>query len=139
MTTIESFDAGVAHQIGRYADAVRVPAGYDQILVSGTPGITADGSVPDDIAGESTQAWRNISAVLSLAGASLADIVSIRQWLTDAGDIGAYVTVRSHFVKHEPASFLGVIPALVWPNLKVEVEVIAGVPASGRSASQTPR
>jgi 2-iminobutanoate/2-iminopropanoate deaminase len=139
MTTVESFDAGVAHQIGRYADAVRVPAGYDQILVSGTPGVAADGSVPDDIADESTQAWQNVSAVLSLAGASLTDIVSIRQWLTDADDIGAYVTVRSQFIKHEPVSFLGVIPALVWPNLKVEVEVIAAVPASGRSASSTPR
>jgi hypothetical protein len=35
MTAIESFDAGIARQIGHYADAVRVPASYDQILVSG--------------------------------------------------------------------------------------------------------
>lgn len=31
--TVETFDAGVAHRIGRYADAVRAPAGCDQILV----------------------------------------------------------------------------------------------------------
>jgi hypothetical protein len=44
MTAAESFDAGIARQLGHYADAVRVPAGYDQILVSGTPGLarTAD-------------------------------------------------------------------------------------------------
>ena len=69
--------------------------------------------------------------MLHAAGASLSDIVSIRQWLTDADDISAYVAVRSEFVKHEPASFLGVIPALVWPNLKVEVEVIAAVYGTG--------
>jgi hypothetical protein len=45
MTSPEAFDAGVAHQIGHYADAVRVPSGYDQILVSGTPGLAPDGSV----------------------------------------------------------------------------------------------
>ena len=27
MTSPEAFDAGVAHQIGHYADAVRVPSG----------------------------------------------------------------------------------------------------------------
>jgi hypothetical protein len=39
MTAAESFDAGIARQIGQYADAVRVLAGYDHILVSGTPGL----------------------------------------------------------------------------------------------------
>ena len=46
MTVLESFDAGVAHQLGLYADAVRVPAGWDQILVSGTPGLAPDGTLP---------------------------------------------------------------------------------------------
>jgi hypothetical protein len=46
MTAAESFDAGIARQIGHYADAVRVPAGHDQILVSGTPGLAPDGSLP---------------------------------------------------------------------------------------------
>jgi 2-iminobutanoate/2-iminopropanoate deaminase len=130
MRVPESFDAGVAHQIGHYADAVRVPAGYDQVYVSGTPGLAADGSISDNITGESTQAWQNVSAILSRAGARLSDIVVVRQWLTSADDISAYVAVRSQFIKHEPASFLGVIPALVWPNLKVEVEVIAVLQSS---------
>jgi 2-iminobutanoate/2-iminopropanoate deaminase len=38
MTAAETIDAGIARQIGHYADAVWVPAGHDQILVSGTPG-----------------------------------------------------------------------------------------------------
>jgi 2-iminobutanoate/2-iminopropanoate deaminase len=131
VTDVRSFDVGVAHQIGRYADAVRIPAGYDQIVVSGTPGLRGDGSVPDNVTDEATQAWRNVSAILEAAGATLADVVSVRQWLTDAADIPAYVAVRSQFITHEPASFLGVIPALVWPNLRVEVEVIAAVARVG--------
>ncbi|MCW2902611.1 MAG: enamine deaminase RidA [Streptosporangiaceae bacterium] len=128
MNTVKSLDAGVAHQIGRYADAVLVPAGYQQIFVSGTPGLTRDGTLPEDFTDESTQAWRNVEEILSRAGAGLTDIVSIRQWLIDPADIPAYVAVRSQFIKHEPASMLAVIPGLVRPEIKVEVEVIAVLP-----------
>ena len=65
-----------------YADAVRVPAGHDQILVCGTPGLAPDGSLPGDMTGQATQAWRNVQTTLSQAGASLSDIVSVRQWQT---------------------------------------------------------
>ena len=129
MTSPEAFDAGVAHQIGHYADAVRVPAGYDQILVSGTPGLAPDGSLAPDMTGQATQAWQNVEAILSQAGASLADIVAVRQWLTDAADIPAYVAVRSKVISHEPAFMPGVIPGLVRPEFLIEVEVIAAVPA----------
>ncbi len=129
MSSPEAFDAGVAHQIGHYSDAVRVPSGYDQILVSGTPGLAPDGSLAPDMTGQATQAWQNIEAILSRAGASLADVVAVRQWLTDAGDIRAYADVRSKFIKHEPAFMLGVIPGLVRPDFLVEIEVIAAVPA----------
>lgn len=125
MKAPESFDAGVAHQIGRYADAVLVPAGYQQIFVSGTPGLTSDGTLPGDVTEESRQAWRNVAEILARAGAQLTDIVSVRQWLTDAADIPAYVAVRSEFIKHEPASMLAVIAGLVRPEMRIEVEVIA--------------
>ena len=71
MTAAESFDAGIARQSGHYADAVRVPAGHDQILVSGTPGLAPDGSLPGGMTGQATQAWQNIQTTLSQAGASI--------------------------------------------------------------------
>ena len=100
MSTPESINVGVSHQIGHYADAVRVPAGYDTILVSGTPGLADDGSLPKSFAKEAAQAWRNVEAILARAGATLSDIVSVRQWLTSVDDIPAYVPVRSQFLKH---------------------------------------
>jgi 2-iminobutanoate/2-iminopropanoate deaminase len=129
MTAAESFDTGIARQIGHYADAVRVPAGHDQILVSGTPGLAPDGSLPSDVTGQATQAWQNIQTTLSQVGASLSDIVSVRQWLTSAEDIRAYVEVRNKFITHKPAALLGVIPGLVRPDFLIEVEVVAAVPA----------
>jgi enamine deaminase RidA (YjgF/YER057c/UK114 family) len=80
----ETYDAGFSHQIGRYSDAIRVPAGreHDQVIVSGTPGLDENGSIPADFADEARQAWRNVGAILAKAGASVGDIVSVRQYLT---------------------------------------------------------
>jgi enamine deaminase RidA (YjgF/YER057c/UK114 family) len=41
------------------------------------------------------QAGRNIEDALGRAGATLSDIVSVRQWLTHAADIPAYAALRS--------------------------------------------
>jgi 2-iminobutanoate/2-iminopropanoate deaminase len=121
----ESISTGIAAHIGKYADAVRIPAGAEIIYTSGTPGLRPDGTLPDDFSEEATQAWRNVEDALARAGAKLTDIVSVRQWLTDAADIPAYGKVRSSVIKHEPVFMLAVIPALVWPNIRVEVEVTA--------------
>lgn len=123
--TFESISTGIAAHIGRYADAVRIPAGAEVIYTSGTPGLRPDGTLPEDFTDEVTQAWRNIEEALRQAGAALTDNVSVRQWLTDANDIPAYAAVRSKVITHEPVFMLAVIPALVWPNIRVEVEVTA--------------
>jgi 2-iminobutanoate/2-iminopropanoate deaminase len=77
--------------------------------------------------GQATQAWQNIETTLNQAGASLGDIVSVRQWLTSAEDVRAYVDVRNRFITHKPAFMLGVIPGLVRPDFLIEIEVVAAV------------
>ena len=131
MNAPQTYDAGVAHQIGRYSDAFRVPAGYDQIVVSGTPGLDENGSIPADFADEARQAWRNVTAILEKAGASVSNIVSIRQYLTREEDIKTYLAVQQQMITHEPAGMLLVATAMVWPEIHVEVEAVALVP-SGR-------
>jgi 2-iminobutanoate/2-iminopropanoate deaminase len=124
-SAFETISTGVAAHIGRYSDAVSVPATAELVMTSGTPGLRPDGSVPGDFSEEASQAWRNVADVLERAGASLTDIVSVRQWLTNADDIPAYAAVRSSVIKHQPVFMLAVVPALVWPNIRVEVEVTA--------------
>ena len=131
MNPPQTYDAGISHQIGRYSDAVRAPADYDQIVVSGTPGLDENGNIPADFADEARQAWRNVAAILEKAGASISDIVSIRQYLTREEDIKTYVEVRSEMITHEPAGMLLVAKALMWPEIHVEIEAVALVP-SGR-------
>jgi Endoribonuclease L-PSP len=73
----------------------------------------------------SPQAWRNVEDALSRAGATLGDIISVPQWLVDAADINAYAAVRTAVITHQPVVMLAVVPALVWPNMRVEIEVTA--------------
>jgi enamine deaminase RidA (YjgF/YER057c/UK114 family) len=129
MSAPQTYDAGISHRIGRYSDAIQVSAGCDQIIVSGTPGIDENGNVPADFADEVRQAWRNVAAILDKAGASLSDIVSVRQYLTREEDIKAYVDVRSEMITHEPAGMLLVTKALMRPDIHVEVEAVALVPS----------
>jgi 2-iminobutanoate/2-iminopropanoate deaminase len=132
------FEVGVARQIGSYADAVRVPAGYDLVFLSGTPGITPDGVLPDGITAQSEQAWKNVQSALEAAGARLGDIVSVHHWLKHEADIPAYVAVRNQFISHQPVYMLAVVPSLVRDDFLVEVEVIAAV-ASPQFTGQTER
>jgi 2-iminobutanoate/2-iminopropanoate deaminase len=126
---VEPILTGVASHIGDYADAVRVPAGAELIYTSGTPGLRPDGTLPQDFSEEAAQAWRNVEDALKRSGAALVDIISVRQWLTDAADIPAYAAVRKSVIHHQPVFMLGVIPGLVWPDMRVEIEVIAVRPA----------
>jgi enamine deaminase RidA (YjgF/YER057c/UK114 family) len=63
----ETNGAWFSHQIGRYSDAIRVPAGqgHDQIIVSGNPGLDEIGAMPADLADEARQEWQNIGAILA--------------------------------------------------------------------------
>jgi 2-iminobutanoate/2-iminopropanoate deaminase len=124
-TEPEALYTGVASHIGKYADAVRIPPDAALVYTSGTPGLRPDGTLPEDFSAEATQAWRNVEVALARAGAGLSDIVCVRQWLTDADDIPAYAAVRAAVIKHDPVFMLAVIPALVWPSIRVELEVTA--------------
>lgn len=125
---LSTIDQGIATQIGHYADAIVIPAGYDQTVVSSTPGLDQDGELPADITGQSEQAWENVTRILDAAGAGISDIVFIRQWLTSESDTADYLAVRTRYVTHRPASMLAVIPALVRPGFLIELEIIAARP-----------
>lgn len=117
---------GVASRIGTYLDAVEVPAGARWLVTAGTPGLSADGVLPEGIAAQAELAWRHIETLLERAGMTIADVVKITQYLTRESDIAEYAKVRSrHLGDARPASTLLVVPSLVRPGFLLEVEVIA--------------
>lgn len=130
MTSITAIFTGVAaHITTGYADAVAITNGGTQVFVSGTPGLREDGTPPEDFSDEARQCWANVEEALARAGAELTDIVYMRQWLTSRDDVPAYLAVSKGIIHHQPAAMLSIIDGLVWPNLRVEVEVTAILPA----------
>ena len=119
-------DIGVARQIGSYSDGVETPQGARWLYTSGTPGLAADGTLPDDITGQAEIAWTHIVTLLERAGMTVHHLVKVTQYLTRPEDIPAYTKVRKRVLGDaRPAFMLLVVPRLVRPEFLLEVEVIA--------------
>jgi enamine deaminase RidA (YjgF/YER057c/UK114 family) len=119
-------DIGAARQIGAYSDAIETAPNLRWLLTSGTPGLAASGELPQDTAAQAAIAWEYVLKLLARANMQTSDIVKVTQYLTRAQDIAAYGQVRSRFLGDiRPASMLLVVPQLVWPEILVEIEVIA--------------
>ena len=117
---------GVASQIGKYSDALEVPANARWLYTSGTPGLALDGNLPDDIAGQAEVAWTHIVSMLTRARMDVNDLVKVTHYLLRAEDIPAYVQVRGKFLGDaRPASMLLIVPELVKPTFLLEIEAIA--------------
>ena len=99
----------------------------DFIFVSGCTSIV-DGKVvhEGDIARQTEQALLNVSAALQQLGASLADVVQTRLYVTDISrweEVGQ--AHRMAFELAPPATSMVQVAALIDPRLLVEVEAVA--------------
>jgi enamine deaminase RidA (YjgF/YER057c/UK114 family) len=108
-----------------FSRAVRIG---DRVLVSGTAPVWPDGSCPDDAEAQARRCFEIITAALAEAGASLADVVRTRMFLTDAADADAVGRVHGElFADIRPAATMVVVAALLDPRWKVEIEAEAVV------------
>ena len=98
----------------------------DRVLVSGTGPVWPDGSCDPDPELQARRCLEIIAAALEEAGASAADVVRTRMYVTDAGHGEA--EGRAHaalFAEVRPAATMVVVAALMHPDHLVEVEVEA--------------
>ncbi|MDB5408284.1 MAG: endoribonuclease family protein 15 [Rhodospirillales bacterium] len=118
--------SGVAAPTGPYSHAIETTGAARWLHISGQVGRAPDGSMADDIAGQSEQVWRNLVAVLAGAGMTTRNLVKVTAYLTRPEHTAAYGAVRSRFLGDaRPASTLLVIQALAQSDFLVEVEAIA--------------
>jgi len=117
---------GQATPFSHYCHVVK--AG-NQIWVSGTVGIAADGSIPEGVVEQFELAVANMDACLKAVGAGAENVVKVVVYLTDVDDRSKINPIRQrYFGAHRPASTLVEVSALVAPELKVEIEAQAVLP-----------
>ncbi len=120
-------NAGIARHVGSYSDAVEIVDAKRILYVSGTPGVESDsGELPESFVEQADLAWRNIIRILGEADMGVEDIVKLTQHLIRREDLQSYREIRSrHLGECAPASMLTILPGLVWPNMLIELEVVA--------------
>ncbi|UCD69958.1 MAG: RidA family protein [Betaproteobacteria bacterium] len=120
-------NAGIANHVGSYSDAVEIIDANRILYVSGTPGIDGEsGALPESFPEQADLAWKNVIRILGEADMGVEDIVKLTQHLIRREDLPSYREIRSrHLGKCAPASMLTILPGLVWPNMLIELEVVA--------------
>ncbi len=106
-----------------FSRAVRVG---DRVLVSGTAPVWPDGSCPPDPSVQARRCLEIILDALSRLGATAADVVRTRLYVTDRADIEAIARVHGEtFGSVRPAATIVVVAGLADARWRVEIEAEA--------------
>jgi enamine deaminase RidA (YjgF/YER057c/UK114 family) len=98
----------------------------DYVHVAGTTGFDyASMSISEDVTEQADQAFRNIIEVLARARCSLADLVRVRYYLTNAADFETLAPVFKRHLGATPPAATALIAALIDPRIKIEIEATA--------------
>ena len=110
-----------------YSQGIEIRDAGRLVFVSGQVGMTADGTLPDGIDAQATQAVANLNAVLDEAGLSPADLAKLTIYLTDPADVEPFVNaVAGTLPEPPPATTMLIVSALASPAMRVEIEAVAG-------------
>lgn len=114
-----------------HSRAVRVG---DRVWVSGITGTHGDGGVPDDAMSQARVALRTIEGVLAEVGATMADIVSARVYITREADWDVVAAaLRERLGEASPAMTVAQVTRLASEEhvVQIEVEAVAGSGQTG--------
>jgi 2-iminobutanoate/2-iminopropanoate deaminase len=109
--------------IGPYSQAI-IANGF--VFCSGTAGIDpATGVAPDGIEEQTELALRNLDAVLTAAGASMANLVKTTIFYTNVDDFAAINAIYARFMPDPPPARSAPANAALPRNLLISIDAIA--------------
>jgi 2-iminobutanoate/2-iminopropanoate deaminase len=118
--------SAIAPPVANYAHAVVSEGAGRWLHTAGVVGIAPDGSVPAGLAAQAGVVWANITAILSEAGMTVRDIVSVTTHVVVGEELGPVMGARDRAMAgHLAASTLVTVPALARPEWRVEVAIVA--------------
>jgi reactive intermediate/imine deaminase len=113
-----------------FSQAWKVEGAGSLVFVSGQAAISPQGELvgEGDFKAQAELAFRNLETVLDQAGASLADVVKLTVFLTDASTLRDYMEVKARFIEgDQPASTALQVSGLALPGMMIEVEAVAAL------------
>ena len=122
---IETLGPAISH----YTDAVRFG---DLLFISGVVAWDQEGNVvgKGDVVAQTEKIFDSMGQILAAAGCGFADVLTVTVFLTDIEDRARINPVRARvFGDARPASTLVEVSKLVYPELMIEINAVAGIPA----------
>jgi len=116
-----------------YTHVVEVSGPAKTIYISGQIAYDKDGTLvgAGDMKAQAEQVFKNLQAALDAAGAKFSDVVKMNSYITDMSKVQAVRDIRTrYFGEMTPASTFVQVAGLVRPELLLEIEVVAVVPAA---------
>jgi enamine deaminase RidA (YjgF/YER057c/UK114 family) len=118
----------------RFAHVARLECGGATLLIlSGQVAVDDHGKLiaPGDVTAQAGRIFEIIAAILGAYGATFADVLHVRTFMTSLDDLPSYARVRRpHFPGTPPASTTVEVSRLFLPGAVLEVEVTAAIAAS---------
>ena len=131
-TSLSNPDSVAAPFAAAYSNVARVETGDGALLLlAGQVGVDDDGNVvaPGEIGPQAERIFEIIGGLLAAHGATFANVLHVRTFLTSLDDLPGYRVVRrAVFTGTPPASTTVAVSGLVLPGAVIEVEVTAAVP-----------
>jgi 2-iminobutanoate/2-iminopropanoate deaminase len=122
---------GLAAPLGPYSLITTVPAG-ELVFCGGTIALDESGAIVGvgDIAAQTEQVMQNMQIALAAAGATFDDVVKIVTYVTDVSLYSELAAVRATYLRPPyPTSTMLEVAGLILPELLVEIDAIAVLPA----------
>jgi 2-iminobutanoate/2-iminopropanoate deaminase len=124
--SMKRYDPATVHEPTSYSHAIELPKGARVVHISGQVGVSPEGRLMPDFAGQAEQAFRNLAAVLKDAGMGLEDLVKVNTYLVRREDLETYRTIRSRiYGALRPASTLLIVSGLARDGGLIEIEAVA--------------
>jgi enamine deaminase RidA (YjgF/YER057c/UK114 family) len=132
MAPVERHTSGGAWEDG--VGYCRVIRAGDLVVVAGTTATMPDGAIASvgDTYGQVRQTLGNVESALARVGATLADVIRTRVFLTDEASFDGFARAHGEvFGEIRPVNTTVVVAALADPRMLVEIEVDAWLSAGG--------
>ena len=116
--------------ISHYTDAVRFG---DLLFISGVVAWDQDGNVvgKGDVIAQTEKIFDSMGQILAPAGCGFADVLTVTVFLRNIEDRAKINPIRERvFAQSRPASTLVEVSKLVYPELLIEINAVAGIPGN---------